>query len=254
MMTQKSANQMVSGVVQMPLETLNSLPSVQATPSYSPLAHHQCVEIVMEAAEKILLPNGYVFHDCYLGVKDTKDMEFARMFGALVYKHPEIEDIGLSVGVRNSIDKSMSAGMVIGGQVFVCSNMMFNGDICHMRRHSGDIYKEFRDKVRLAMLDATDLFQKLLQFRTTMSSRPLEKMAKARLTGELWYRGLITPTLATLILKEIDDPSNEEFAAATMWAYYNHVTQALKKLQPEKAMSVYTDIHHFFDANLASAN
>ncbi len=44
-----------------------------------------------------------------------------------------------SVGIRNSMDKSMSLGITAGTRVFVCSNLSFSGEFLAFRRHTSGL-------------------------------------------------------------------------------------------------------------------
>ena len=44
-----------------------------------------------------------------------------------------------NLGIRNSIDKSMTIGLVAGLQVMMCSNLVFSGEIVLLRRHTGGL-------------------------------------------------------------------------------------------------------------------
>ena len=48
-------------------------------------------------------------------------------------------EIVVSIGFRNSYNKSISAGFCAGSRVIVCSNLMFTGDIVRIRRHTRNI-------------------------------------------------------------------------------------------------------------------
>jgi hypothetical protein len=47
-----------------------------------------------------------------------------------------------NLGIRNSIDKSMTVGLVAGLRVLVCDNLVFSGDIVLLRRHTRGLNDE----------------------------------------------------------------------------------------------------------------
>ena len=52
------------------------------------------------------------------------------------------------IGVRNSHDKSVAAGLVAGARVTVCANGMFTGeDICLNRKHTSRIFDDLDQKI-----------------------------------------------------------------------------------------------------------
>lgn len=52
------------------------------------------------------------------------------------------EEQTLSIGIRNSIDKSLSVGICAGIRVFVCDNLVFRGDFVLFRKHTSGLEAE----------------------------------------------------------------------------------------------------------------
>lgn len=46
------------------------------------------------------------------------------------------DELCWSVGIRNSMDKSMALGITAGTRVFVCENLAFDGEFIELRRHT----------------------------------------------------------------------------------------------------------------------
>ena len=66
----------------------------------------------------------------------------ARLFGVLKIQREDVaigQDYQLAIGIRNSHDKTMSAGMVAGLIVMVCSNLDFMGDFKTSHKHSVNV-------------------------------------------------------------------------------------------------------------------
>ena len=61
-----------------------------------------------------------------------------RFFGVLQVTLPTRNDreFGWVVGLRNSHDKSLPAGLVAGTQVMVCDNLAFTGEVKLSRKHT----------------------------------------------------------------------------------------------------------------------
>jgi hypothetical protein len=58
----------------------------------------------------------------------TKDGN--RYFGLIqVANGHNADDFGLVIGLRNSHDKMIPAGLVLGASVFVCDNLSFSGEV-----------------------------------------------------------------------------------------------------------------------------
>jgi predicted SpoU family rRNA methylase len=67
------------------------------------------------------------------------------MFAVLTYSNGVEEDMGLSIGIRNSYDKSMSIGVALGARVFVCDNLAISGEIRIVRKHTAGVWKAIED-------------------------------------------------------------------------------------------------------------
>lgn len=96
-------------------EELATIVTPKGSYSHKPIPH---IEIV-ESLEKVLT-------EVHFSVKRE---EFAvsrdglRMFGVLDLAEELTPQTGLSIGIRNSNDKSMALGVTAGYRVFVCDNM-----------------------------------------------------------------------------------------------------------------------------------
>src|SRR5205823_14333777 len=60
----------------------------------------------------------------------------ARFFGVLDLETPLAEGVSLSVGVRNSVDKSFPLGFAAGSRVFCCDNLAFRAELLVRRKHT----------------------------------------------------------------------------------------------------------------------
>jgi len=91
-----------------------------------------------------------------------------------------------SIGIRNSMDKSLALGIVSGTRVFVCSNLAFSGDFVEFRKHTKG-------------LDYDEL--EFLAFRTT------RKIIRNLTAFQAWHQGLkeqpLTEIDARLLLVDV---------------------------------------------------
>ena len=90
-----------------------------ATETHRPIPHYEIVRALIETLE---FRHIGVVHDEYAVSPDGM-----KRFGVLDLA-TEMEGCRLSVGLRNSHDKSMWLAMTCGYRVFVCSNRAFSGD------------------------------------------------------------------------------------------------------------------------------
>src|SRR5262249_14427770 len=80
---------------------------------------------VLDAVKETLLGAGYVIR----AEKFALSRGDARFFGVLDLETPLAAGVSLSVGVRNSVDKSFPLGFAAGSRVFVCDKLAFSAEL-----------------------------------------------------------------------------------------------------------------------------
>src|SRR5207253_306983 len=88
----------------------------------------------------------------------------ARMFSTLDLATPVAEGVSLSVGVRNSLDKSFPLGFAAGSRVRICDNLAFQADLVVAKKHTRNGRDRFHEAICLAV-------QSLRQFQEAESRR-----------------------------------------------------------------------------------
>jgi hypothetical protein len=152
----------------------------------------------------------------------------ARFFGTLDLNSPLADGVGLSVGVRNSTDKSFPIGFVAGNRVFCCDNLAFRSDLISVRRkHTRYGEQRFALDIAAAMT-SLDLFRESEAERIeAMQTTEVDDTRAESLILRAFERGIITaPTLPGAI-REWRKPSHEEFQPRTYFSLMNAVTTAL---------------------------
>ena len=83
-----------------------------------------------------------------------------RYFGVIQVNLPNRNDrdFGWVVGLRNSHDKSLPAGLVAGTQVFVCDNLAFNGEVKLSRKHTRFAMRDLKQLTARAVGKLGDKF------------------------------------------------------------------------------------------------
>ena len=106
---------------------LRALTMPPATCTHVPIPHADVVEALIQS---LGYRNIEVVKDEYALTPD-----FMRMFGIMTV-NVEHSGVRLALGIRNSHDKTFSLGITVGFKVFVCDNLMFNGDFQGCSRRS----------------------------------------------------------------------------------------------------------------------
>jgi len=205
-------------------QNLLGLPTPEPTDTHKPIAHAALVGALIEAL-------GYrrlnVVEDQYAVSPDGM-----RMFGVLALDIEE-DGVRVSIGIRNSHDKSCSVGITIGYKVFVCDNLAFHGDFQTLtRKHSKNLVIE--DVFAVAIDRMQRNFAPMLNQVNAWKGYELPDAA-AKLTI---YRAFIEDDLpapkhlAKDVHRHYFEPDYDEFKPRTMWSLSNAFTSALKELDP----------------------
>lgn len=223
------------------LEQLLTIPEPEQTKTYTPLNHYDFAVNVLTIASELL--KGYRYDgDSYALSSDGQ-----KMFGVITFRKinsQQDEDLKIAVGLRNSYDKTMSAGLVIGSSVLVCDNLMFAGDIKVMRKHQGeDMHEDLHDQIVTAIYKSQHQFTQLSEDVQLMKAQPMTQQQKYEYIGRLTGEGVLSATQSTAAFKELWNPSHEEFTKDTLWAGYNCVTEALKSSPVHQIINRHCDLH-----------
>jgi hypothetical protein len=192
------------------------VPAVPFTNSFHPMHHRQIIDAIRSGVvatgleivktEYVLANNGN------------------RMFGVWDLSGGN-DELCWSIGIRNSMDKSMALGITAGTRVFVCDNLAFSGEFVEFRRHTkGLVFDE-------------------LEF---MAYRAMKKMVANLTRFQAWHEGLkkfsLTEWDAKILLVEIMTNSiipprkftrfNELYFGGiytpTLWGFHETVTDVLR--------------------------
>jgi len=119
-------------------------PVPQPTQTWQPIPHHHLVDEVLECLNRhALVVAGQAHALTHYG---------ARYFGLLeVQGYRESREYGWVIGIRNSHDKRLPAGLVAGNAVFVCDNLAFSGEVKIARKRTSGILRDLDGLVASAI-------------------------------------------------------------------------------------------------------
>lgn len=150
-----------------------------------------------------------------------------RFFGTLDLESELAHGVSLSVGVRNSTDKSFPIGFVAGSRVFVCDNLAFSAELLVRRKHTRFGEQRFAADIAAAM-------PRLGQFRELEAKR-IEAMGRTEVSDvaadslilRAFERGVVTSHQLPDVIKAWRVPGHDEFKPRTLWSLFNAFTSAL---------------------------
>lgn len=218
-----------------PEEHVRATQTPPETRSHVPLPHGEFLDMVHRtlgmfgwtvSEQRFALDGGKV----KIGDQDVL-YDSAKLFGVLkIHKHDIStgSEYELAVGIRNAHDKSMSAGMVAGLVVMVCSNLDFMGDFQTGHKHSTNV-REFlpgRLEKLAGQIEAghQDHAQLIESYKQTKLSDTTVHDLLVRLCDARAFPWAYAPK----VLQEYRTPRHEAFEERTLWGLNNATTEILK--------------------------
>ena len=218
------------------MEQLAAIPLPKETRTYKPVAHADLVKLLSSMAVN-LLPE-FELVNTQLGV--TKDGQ--KLFGVITLKNDHTE-LGLSIGFRNSYDKSLSVGIVTGSSVFVCDNLMLSGDLTVLRKHTSNVISDIDALALSTIYKSREAFKQIQDDVEIMKEIPMSDDEAYRTLGLIYGRGIITPRQIPVVKNEWLEPSHDDFQDRSLWSFYNACTEALKSSPPQSIMERHLKVH-----------
>jgi len=216
---------------------LDLVPLPEATESYIPVSHYQLSERLLTISQDLLTDYALIGESYALARNGNQ------LFAVLNFKTQETDQMALSVAFRNSYDRSMSIGIAIGANVFVCDNLALHGDIAVMKKHTKNVWGSLEDTAITALYRAQHRFQKLIIDSQTLQDRPMDDRQAFEMMGRLFGEDIVSPRQLTVLKDEWLHPSHEEFQPRNAWSFYNSATHALKTCPPQIIMEKHSRAH-----------
>ena len=217
------------------LDDLTAIEMPEATKSYVPVSHYDLAMNVGSIGERVIDKE---LHSKRFGLARKGQ----HMFATYTFKNDE-DEVGMSIGFRNSYDKSMSIGVCVGAKVFVCENLMMTGEVTFMRKHTGNILDELNSLIFKVLYNSEDKFVQLQEDKESMKEVPINNQRAWETMGVLFGKGIINTPQISIMRKEWKNPSHEEFNDDSLWSLYNAGTEALKTCSPTRMMSSHIKLH-----------
>lgn len=167
----------------------------------------------------------------------------SRYFGLLQVQNGHSNpDYSWVLGLRNSHDKTLPAGLVAGSSVFVCDNLAFSGEIEVSRKHTSFILRDLPTLVKDAL--------GRLAGKWFDQDQRIERYKACRLgdgdAHDLVIRAMdaeaIPNRLIPDVLNEWRHPRHEAFGDRNLWSWFNACTEHLKgrlHLLPDRTRALY---------------
>lgn len=213
------------GAREVSLEELRGVKTPPATASWYPVPHAQVIDLV----SKSLQDAGFEIWKAKFGLARSD----ARLFATLDLTTGLGHGVNLSVGIRNSQDKSLPLSFCAGSRVLVCSNLAFRSELVVARKHTKRGHLRFSEAISHAVQSLTQFKEVETRRIQTFRDTPVTDDKADSLLLRAYEQGVLSHRLLPLAIKAWREPEFEEFKERTLWSLYNAFTGALT----DRAMS-----------------
>jgi hypothetical protein len=207
------------GARQVTRTELDAVEAPAATSTWFPIAHRT----VIDAVTGTLTNSGFVVNRSQFGLARND----ARMFATLDLTSELAPGVTLSVGVRNSTDKSFPLGFAAGSRVFVCDNLAFRSDILVTRKHTRFGQRRFEGEIARAVTTLGAFRKHEAERVLALQQHELPDERAEALMLRAFEGGIVSHRTLPAVIAEWRKPSFEEFQPRTGWSLLNAFTTAL---------------------------
>ena len=209
---------------------LGGLPTPPATETWQPVAHEVYDRLVRES----LHGAGIEVHRSSYGLSRPTEEGYRHRLFAVLETQDKILDgqAGLTIGLRNSTDQTLSAGLVFGSRVMVCDNMAFAGEYVIRRKHTPRILDDLPALIDRGVGKYFDHAERQRALFERLHARPLSDQETSHVLVEAAAHGVISYAGIGCVRWEWVNPRHDAFAPRTAWSLFNAFTEAAKKYVP----------------------
>jgi hypothetical protein len=204
-------------------EQLDAVPCPPAEGTWRPVPHGT----VLTYATQALTDAGYEIEKLQLGLSRSD----ARFFGALTLKSPVATGVSLAVGLRSSLDKSISLQWCCGARVMVCDNLAFRSEQVIARKHTKNGVLRYQEAICKAVSGLASYREQEGHCIRSMQQRIIDDhFAESFLLRAYQDEGLLSPRTLPIALKEWREPSFPDFEQEkNVWRLFNALTYSLSE-------------------------
>ncbi len=209
---------------------LELIPAPPATETWYPIRHYD----VLECVENTLEASGFEIKSCRFSVSQRNK----RFFGVLDLTSDLADGVSLSVGVRNSNDKTFPIGFCIGNRTFCCDNLSFSSDIVISKRHTRHGEDRYREGIADAIVKLVDYRRLEAERIEKLQHQPMPDNRAESILLRAWDKKLVGTRMLRPLLDEWRHPSFEEFRPRTAWSMlsaYTHIAKERQRRYPHRA-------------------
>lgn len=221
-------------------DALKAVPVPEYTSTWYPMPYY---DMVNEVKRSVTTNLGPIKGEAY-GLSKSGDQMFALLH---VDSEAGPNDMGVSIGLRSSYNKSIAPGVVCGSRVLVCDNLCFSGDAFRLvRKNTKNVWEDFCNLLAVHVYTASSYHSRMSIDRQHMEQQPVSEQRGYEILGRALGNNCLTATQATVAFEDWKTPRHSQFGPRNLWSLYNCVTEGLKRGSVGSLINRHVAAHDFF--------
>jgi len=218
-------------------EQLALVQTPDATRSFKPVPHIELIETL----EHVLKLNQITIRKEQFALR----RDGATLFGVLQLAYQDTPDGMAAIGLRTSNNRQMSINLIAGLTVFVCTNMVFRGDLIALnRKHTSGLH--LRTEINHAILRFQDHFARLTGEIETLKGLPLSDSQAKAVLHDVFIQGILPIRLLPEASKLYFEPFVDEFRPRNSWSLHNAFTAVAKQMPITTRIPAIQELGRYF--------
>src|ERR1700756_3331407 len=130
-----------------------------------------------------------------------------RFFGTLTLQSKLASGVSLAVGLRSSLDKSISLQWCCGSRVFVCDNLAFRSERVISRKHTRFAVDRYQEAICRAVAELSQFGEQEAERIKRMQMQAVTLEYGEAVLLRLWQdEDILSPRTLPVALKELREP------------------------------------------------
>ena len=226
------------------LENLKTVEMPYSTNTHVPIAHDRLFDLVVNTLNTL----DYSTDNHQLICSEDGQ----RFIGTFIVDHPKHECSSeteeFKIGVLNSHDKSMPAGLITGSNTFVCANGQWSGELTLSRKHTKNAWDDIHYNVRQFVFDLKETRDKTFKQLEDLRSYDFDSQMEVNdFLVQSIERNILAPSLLLQVLDHWKNPEHTEFKDRNGYSLYNAFTSHWRGSNPMTLSRRTTKLRSFID-------
>jgi uncharacterized protein DUF932 len=207
------------------------------TTSFKPVPHLELVETL----EQALRMNHITIRKEQFALR----RDGLTLFGVLQLAYQDTPDGMAALGLRTANNRTMSIQICAGLSVFVCSNLVFRGDLIALnRKHTSGLH--LRTELNHAILRFQDHFGRLTGEIGNLKERNLTDTEAKAIIHDVFVQGIMPIRLLPEASNLYFEPFVDEFRPRNAWSLHNAFTAVAKEMPITTRMPAVQELGKYF--------